>query len=138
MSAKKNISILLLDNVTIERELITEILVHIGCSVTAVTDRQECIHEFKRSRYDLVLFDQYTLGVDLTAFIERLDEINQLTPIAMMGTVYNEGYADRFTDSTIDFILTKPFGYDQLSKLVEETIEFSKRLMKTKPYKQAS
>ena len=138
MSAKKNISILLLDNVTIERELITAILVDIGCRVTAVTDKQKCIDAFKRSRYDLLLFDQYTLGVDLTAFVERLDEIDQLTPIAMMATVYIEGYADNFTELNIDFLLIKPFGYDQLSKLVEETIGFSKRLMNTKPYKQAS
>ena len=101
-------------------------------------DERECIREFEKNRYDLVLFDQNIPGLDIPTFLERLDEINQLTVVAMMVTVDIERYAEQFADLNIDFMLAKPFGYHQLSKLVEETTEFSKRLKITKTYKQVS
>ena len=50
--------ILLWDKQSVERELIEEMLINIGCNVTAVRDKQECQSKLKSNNYDLVIFDQ--------------------------------------------------------------------------------
>ena len=129
------IEILLLDDNNIERELIKELLINIGCNVTSVSTEKECLLRFTYNEYDMVLFDQNISGTDIDSFVTKLAEINLFTPIAMMVSMDIDFYAEKYSRSNIDFLISKPFGYAQLQELVEDVIEFSQRLKGTTPVK---
>ena len=123
--------ILLWDKESIERELIKEMLINVGCNVTAVRDELSCLAKLKNRKYDLVIFDQGLPDIDVRGFVEELAEIDPLVPIAMMGTLSVAFYEEHYGDSGIDFIITKPFDLAQLQKFVEEALEFRQRLKET-------
>ena len=123
--------ILLWDKKSLERELIEEMLINIGCNVTAVRDKQDCQSKLKNNKYDLVIFDQGLPDLDVRKFVDELARIDPLIPIAMMGTLNMEFYEEKYGDSGIDFIISKPFDLAQLRRLVGEASEFRRRLKET-------
>jgi DNA-binding response OmpR family regulator len=124
----KKPEILLWDINTTERELVEEMLTNLGFRVTAVSSKHDCLREFSKRKYDLVIFDQGLPDLDVRKFVDDLAEIDQMTPIAMMATLAVEFYEKRFGDSNIDFLIVKPFELVQLQKLVEEAVELAERL----------
>jgi DNA-binding NtrC family response regulator len=124
----KKTEILLWDKHTIERELVEEMLTNLGFNVTAVSNEHDCLTEFSKRKYDLVIFDQNLPDLDVRDFVDELAEIDQMTPIAMMATLAIEFYEKRFGDSNIDFLIVKPFELVQLQKLVKEAVELAERL----------
>jgi len=124
----KKTEILLWDKHTTERELVEEMLTNLGFDVTAVSNEHDCLAEFSKRKYDLVIFDQGLPDLDVREFVDELAEIDQMTPIAMMATLAIEFYEKRFGDSNIDFLLVKPFELVQLQKLVKEAVELAERL----------
>ena len=128
MRDAKKTEILLWDKHTTERELVEEMLTNLGFDVTAVSNEHDCLTEFSKRKYDLVIFDQGLPDLDVRKFVDELAEINQMTPIAMMATLAVEFYEKRFGDSNIDFLLVKPFELVQLQKLVKEAAELAERL----------
>ena len=128
MLAEKRTEILLWDKDKTERELVEEMLMNLGFSVTAVSTKHDCLSEFSKNKYDLVIFDQGLSDLNVSAFVEELAKIDQMTPVAMMATLDVEFYERRYADSNIDFLIVKPFELLQLQKLVEEAVELSDRL----------
>lgn len=128
MRDDKKTEILLWDQNTTERELVEEMLTHIGCNVTAVGKEDDCLTEFRNRKYDLVIFDQGLPELDVVQFVNELADIDQMIPIAMMATLDVEFYEKRYGDSNIDFLIVKPFELVQLQRLVEEAVELSERL----------
>ena len=125
--------ILLWDKECIERELIEEMLINIGCTVTAVREEQDCLSMLRDKKYDLVIFDQALPDLNVSGFVNKLAEIDPLMPIAMMGTLNIEYYEEKYVESEIDFVISKPFDLNQLRKLVMEALEFRRRLKGTIP-----
>lgn len=128
MSARKDIEILLWDQHRTEREVIKEMLVKLGCQVTAVREEDECLTKFRQGKYDLVIFDQGLPELDVNEFLADLADIDQLTPVAMLATLDFEYYETRYGDSNIDFIIVKPFEFIQLQELVKEAAELGERV----------
>lgn len=128
MSAHKDIEILLWDQHRTEREVIKEMLVKLGCQVTAVREEDECLTKFRQGKYDLVIFDQGLPELDVNEFLADLADIDQLTPVAMLATLDFEYYETRYGDSNIDFIIVKPFEFIQLQELVKEAAELGERV----------
>jgi len=124
----KKTEILLWDKHATERELVEEMLTNLGFEVTAVSNEHDCLTEFSKRKYDLVIFDQGLPDLDVREFVDELAEIDQMTPIAMMATLAIEFYEKRFGDSNIDFLIVKPFELVQLQKLVKEAVELAERL----------
>jgi len=131
LQERRKTEILLWDAHTAERELIEEMLTSIGCNVTAVANEQECFAEFSKRKYQLVIFEQNLPELDVNKFVEKLAEIDPLTPIAMMATLAIEFYERRYGHSNIDFIVVKPFELVELQRLVEEATDLSERLKGT-------
>jgi len=127
----RKIEILLWDKHTAERELVEEMLMNIGCNVTAVVNQEDCLAEFSKKKYELLIFEQGLPELDVNKFVEELAEIDSLTPIAMMATLAIEFYEKRYGHSNIDFLLVKPFELVQLRRLIEEASELSGRLKGT-------
>jgi DNA-binding response OmpR family regulator len=123
--------ILLWDKEIVERELIEELLINIGCQVTAVRYEHDCLSKLRNKKYDLVIFDQGLPDLDVRGFVDELAEMDPLMPIAMMGTLNIEFYEEKYGDSGIDFIVTRPFDLALLRKLVKEAQAFRQRLEET-------
>jgi DNA-binding response OmpR family regulator len=123
--------ILLWDKEIVERELIEELLINIGCQVTAVRYERDCLSKLRNKKYDLVIFDQGLPDLDVRGFVDELAEMDPLMPIAMMGTLNIEFYEEKYGDSGIDFIVTRPFDLALLRKLVKEAQAFRQRLEET-------
>lgn len=128
MSRNNKVEILLWDDKCIERELIEEMLIKIGCNITSVNDEAECLTQLSNRRFSLVIFDQAIPYLDVKGFLDKLAEIDPFTPIAMMATLSIEFYEEKYGDTNIDFLIFKPFEYVQLQKLVEEATELSRKL----------
>ena len=111
--------------------MVEEMLTNIGCNVTAVADKEDCVAEFRNKKYELVIFEQGLPDLNVNNFVEELAEIDPLTPIAMMATLAIEFYEKRYGHSNIDFLIVKPFELIQLQRLVEEAGELSDRLKGT-------
>ena len=131
MPNDKKIEILLWDRHRTEREVIKELLIKIGCNVTAVRDEHECLRKFGERKYNLVIFDQDLPALDVRGFVDDLGEIDELTPVAMMATLDVEFYEEKYGDSNIDFLIVKPFELAQLRNLVEEAMNLCQRLKGT-------
>lgn len=135
MPRNDDTEVLLLVSQTEERELIKEMLARIGCKVTDMDNENDCLAEFSQNKkYNLILFDQNTEGIDVASFVKKLEYINLLTPVAMMATLPSEFYQKKYGNSNIDFLIFKPFEFAQLSRLIQEAIQLCKRLRGTETF----
>jgi len=125
--------VLLFDNQISEMELMAEILVRIGCQVTLAYNEYDCYEKIKNKEYGLLIFDHDTPGLDVSNFVMRIEHVNLLTPVAMMATLPSKFYEKKYGYSGIDFLIFKPFGLAQVSRLVEDATEYSWKLRKPFP-----
>ena len=110
--------------------MIEEILTQIGCKVSLVMKKYECIAKLKSGKYDLVIFDHGIPGLDVTGFLTEIETIDRSMSIAMMVTLPSRFYEDKYGCSGIDFLLSKPFGYNEVLLLVREAFQYSLKLRK--------
>lgn len=125
--------VLLFDNQISEMELMEEILVSIGCQVTLAYNEYDCYQKIGDRVYDLLIFDHDTPGLDVSNFVMRIEHINLVTPVAMMATLPSRFYEKKYGCSGIDFLIFKPFGCAQVSRLIEDATEYICRLRKSFP-----
>ena len=128
MTKDMKIDVLLFDTQNIQRHLITEMLIEIGCNVTAVNNDKDCFVELGKKNYQLFLFDQNIPDIKLTDFLAELTNLDPLTPMAMMATLPVEFYDEKYGKSNVDFLIYKPFELAQLSKLIREASELCQKL----------
>ena len=125
-----NMEILLFDNGIDQALMIDEILTRVGCRVSRVKNEYECFTKLINGRYDLLLFDHCIPKLDVAGFINQLETIDRRMSVAMMVTLPGRFYEDKYGCSAIDFLLFKPFGYDELLLLVREAFQYSLKLKK--------
>jgi len=110
--------------------MMKEILTRIGCKVSSVMMEYECFAKLMNRRYDLVIFDHAIPGLDVTGFVSRLESIDRSMSVAMMVTLPSRFYEDKYSCSGIDFLIFKPFGYNEVLLLVREAFQYSLKLRK--------
>ena len=125
-----NMEVLLFDSRNDQIKMMEEILTRIGCKVTSVKKEYKCLAKLMNGKYDLVIFDHGIPELNITGFVAELEEIDRCMSIAMMVTLPSRFYEDKYGCSGIDFLLFKPFGYDEVLSLVREAFQFSLRLRK--------
>ena len=125
-----NMEVLLYDNRVDESAMIEEILKQIGCRVSLVMIKSDCLSNLENGRYDLVLFEHSIPELDVTAFVDQLEKIDRSMSVAMMVTLPTRFYEKKYGCSGIDFLIFKPFGYEALLLLVREAFQFSLKLKK--------
>jgi DNA-binding NtrC family response regulator len=131
MLKMNNMEVLLFDNRTDQSLIIEEMLRQIGCRVSLVMIEYDCFAKLINGRYDLVLFDHSIPGLDVTGFVNELETIDRCMSVAMMVTLPSRFYEEKYGCSGIDYLIFKPFGYDELLFLVREAFQHSQKLKKT-------
>lgn len=122
--------VLLFDSRDDQLVMLEEILARIGCNVSSVTHEDECYTKLIGGKFDLLIFDHGIPRLDVDAFVNQVEIIDRCTPVAMMVTLPSRFYEDKYGCSGIDFLLFKPFGYNEISRLVKEALQYSLKLRK--------
>ncbi len=125
-----NMEVLLFDCRNDQLVMMEEILTRIGCKVASVMREHECVAKLISGKYELLLFDHAIPGLDVTAFVTHIETIDCCLPIAMMVTLPSRFYEDKYGCSGIDFLIFKPFGYNEILWLVREAFQYSLKLRK--------
>ena len=127
----KNMEVLLFDNRNDQSRMIAEMLKQIGCRVSPVKIKHDCFAKLINGRYDLVLFDHSIPGLDVTGFVNKLEIIDRSMSVAMMVTLSSRFYEEKYGCSGIDYLIFKPFGYEDLLLLVREAFQYSQGFKQT-------
>ncbi len=125
-----NMEVLLFDNKIVQALMIEEILCRIGCSVSLVKNEAECFTKLINGRYDLLLFDHSIPRLDVSGFVNQLEKVDRRMSVAMMVTLPSRFYEDKYGCSGIDYLLFKPFGYNEILLLAREAFQYSLKLKK--------
>ena len=124
----KEINVLLFDNRFDQSIMIEELFEQIGCRIDLVMDVLGCFEKLITTKYDMVLFDHSIPGLDVSDFVNQLENTDRYMSVAMMVTLSESFYEDKYGCSGIDYLLFKPFGLEDLLFLVENAFQFSQKL----------
>ena len=125
-----NMDILLFDSKKDQSVMMEEILKRIGCKVIPVAKEHECFAKLISERYDLVIFDHDIPRLDVTGFVAQIERIDRCMSVAMLVTLPSRFYEDKYGCSGIDFLVFKPFGYNEILLLVRNAFQYSLKLKK--------
>ncbi|UCE94254.1 MAG: response regulator [Flavobacteriaceae bacterium] len=110
--------------------MMEEILTRIGCKVSLVMKEYECFSKLIGRKCDLVIFDHSIPGLNITDFVTQIERIDLCISVAMMVTLPSRFYEEKYGCSGIDFLIFKPFGYNEILFLVRSAFQYSLKLRK--------
>ena len=117
-------SILVVDDVENQRQIASDILVHLGYSVTTVDSGEQAIAYLKDTSADIVLLDMImSPGIDGLETYRQIREIHPKQPVIIVS-----GYskADRIEEAKklgISQFVAKPYSMVKISEAVEQAIQ---------------
>jgi len=118
--------ILVIDDEASVRDILSRMLKIKGHHVVTASDGEEGIEIFKKGNFDLVFTD---LGMPKISGLEvgkAIKNINSNIPIAMITGWGMEVDRERLSENGIDMVISKPFNFDQVVKLVSEAMKLKK------------
>ncbi|MGA2213758.1 MAG: ATP-binding protein [Bryobacteraceae bacterium] len=120
---KRNMSILVAEDNSVNQRLAARLLEREGHSVTIAGSGQEAVDLFEQRRFDLILMDVQMPGLDGLQATARIREKERSTgghvPIAAMTAQAAESDRLRCLESGMDAYVTKPVHVPSLLKIVE-------------------
>jgi CheY-like chemotaxis protein/HPt (histidine-containing phosphotransfer) domain-containing protein len=118
------LSILVVDDVEVNRELAAAILIRSGHSVTFAKNGHEAVAAFAAGRFDAILMDVQMPGVDglqaTRAIREQEAHTGHRTPILALTAYAAEEDRERCLAAGMDGYLSKPFKADELRAALRE------------------
>jgi CheY-like chemotaxis protein len=119
---------LVIDDEDAVRDVLSRILKTQGHEVVSVSSGEEGIDCFKTVPFDLVFTD---LGMPKMSGWEVgriLREMNAKIPIAIITGWGMELNREKMKESGIDLVISKPFQFDQVLRVVSEALELKERM----------
>lgn len=106
-----NLTILLIEDYSGNKELIRIYLNDIGCKVIEAEDEKTAIKLYEDNQIDLVLLDMQLIGIDSCSIAKTMKqkEKGQLIPIIALTNNVFESDMDYYRNSGISDIINKPF-----------------------------
>jgi CheY-like chemotaxis protein len=120
--------ILVIDDEDAVRDILSRILKTKGHQVVVASNGEEGIERFGSEPFDLVFTD---LGMPKLSGWEvgkAIKGINPKVPIAMITGWGVELDREKLSESGIDLVVSKPFNFDQVIRLVSEAMELKERI----------
>jgi signal transduction histidine kinase/ActR/RegA family two-component response regulator len=120
--------ILVIDDEDSVRDILSRILKTKGHQVVVASNGEEGIERFRAELFDLVFTD---LGMPKLSGWEvgkTIKGINPKVPIAMITGWGVELDRQKLSESGIDLVVSKPFNFDQVIRLVSEAMELKERI----------
>jgi PAS domain S-box-containing protein len=115
--------ILVIDDEEFVRSVISRTLAQVHHQVTLAEDGEKGIQLFKNGTFDMVLTDLGMPGMSGWEVCRRIKEISPHTPVGMITGWEMELNRSKMEEYGLDFIISKPFDFNQILNVVAETIE---------------
>lgn len=120
--------ILVIDDEDSVRKILYQMLKAKGYQVVVASNGEEGIERFKEEPFDLVFTD---LGMPRMSGWEvgrALKGIDPKVPVALITGWGVELNKDKMKESGIDLVVSKPFNFDQVVRLVSEAMELKEKI----------
>ena len=121
--------ILVMDDDEVVREIVGEMLYHIGCEVEFATDGREAIELYKRARESEKSFDAVILDLTVPGAMGGKDAMKILLQIdpdvrAIVSSGYsNDPVMTEFSEYGFSGVVAKPYKIDELSEALHKVIK---------------
>ena len=118
-------TILLVEDIKVNRKLIQYMLEDLGCKVMAVDNGERCLALLEKVVPDLILMDMQMPvlnGFEATSIIRRTQQWKHIPIIALTAYAMN-GDVEKCMEVGCNFYLSKPFNRDQLYSLLEQCLK---------------
>ncbi|MCA9661104.1 MAG: response regulator, partial [Myxococcales bacterium] len=113
--------VLVVEDEPVNREIVTAMLEHLGCTVDAVSGGREAIERARGDAYDAIMMDCRMPEVDgfaATAAIRALEGGASRAPIVALTANAMESDRDRCIAAGMDEFLAKPVTFEELEKVL--------------------
>jgi signal transduction histidine kinase/ActR/RegA family two-component response regulator len=120
--------ILVIDDEESIRDILTRMLQTKGHQVAVASNGEEGIERFRSTPFDLVFTDLGMPKLSGWDVGKAIKEINPKVPIAMITGWGVELDREKMSNSGIDLIVSKPFNFEQVIRLVSEAMELKERM----------
>jgi signal transduction histidine kinase/ActR/RegA family two-component response regulator len=120
--------ILVIDDEDSVRDILSRMLKTKGHRVVVASNGEEGIERFRSEPFDLVLTDLGMPKLSGWDVGKTIKGINPKVPIAMITGWGVELDREKLSESGIDLIVSKPFNFDQVIRLVSEAMELKERM----------
>ena len=120
----KKYNILIVDDIFVNRLLLSEIVKKIGCNYQEAKNGKEAVDFLKTKDYDMVLMDiemPVMNGLETTRYIrDKFEEPKNNIPIVAI-TAYNPSdFFDEFKSAGFDGLITKPYLKGKVTKIISK------------------
>jgi len=116
----ETLKILAIDDQKIILDLLESILQGLGHSIKVAPSGKDGLELFQRDGYDLVITDLGMPDMSGWEVSRRVKEMKKETPVVMITGWGVNFELDKIKEFGVDYLLSKPFKVEQLSKLIDQ------------------
>ena len=116
-------SVMVVDDNTVQRDLIREFLVPIGFAVVVAESGEECLRLAEREKPDLVLLDVSMPGMDGWEAARRLRQTPERPAIIMLSAIAPDKERELAPDRAHDDYMVKPVDFRQMLEKVHTLLD---------------
>ncbi len=115
--------VLIVDDDTTFREMLTDSLIHAGFNPSAVSSGEEALESIKEETFDAVVTDIHMPAMDGITLARRIRDRLSDIPIVIMTAYSSRSKAEQDTGPIpTEHFLVKPFDINQLIELINELV----------------
>ncbi|MDI6764413.1 MAG: PAS domain S-box protein [Thermodesulfobacteriota bacterium] len=115
--------ILVIDDEATVREVLEKMLSQVDHRVTVAQNGDEGIRLFQEMEFDMVLTDLGMPDMSGWEVCQKIKKVNPYTPVGMITGWGMEVSQSKMEECGLDFIIAKPFDFNQIIRVVSEKIE---------------
>jgi CheY-like chemotaxis protein len=120
--------ILVIDDEDSVRKILYQMLKAKGYQVVVASSGEEGIERFREESFDLVFTDLGMPKMSGWEVARVLKGIDPKVPVALITGWGVELNKDKMKESGIDLVVSKPFNFDQVVRLVSEAMELKEKI----------
>ena len=120
-------NILIIAEEGIVKDLIAQLLVSKGGTVTTVSTSMECLKLFKKNRFDLVIMDLDTPYLNASAIIPKIKKMEPGLAVALINAGSKKGSSLTFRKTGADLIIGRPLDMDRVFFLLSRILSMNTR-----------
>jgi CheY-like chemotaxis protein len=124
---RKEARILVIDDEESVRSVLSRILTQVKYQVNVAKDGEEGIRLFNEKEFDIVLTDLGMPGMSGWDVCRAIKKMNPRTPVGIITGWGMEIGEEKMKEVELDFLISKPFDFNQILNTVAKTME-SKRI----------
>ena len=119
----KSARILVIDDEDTVREVLEKMLSQVNHRVTVAQNGDEGLRQFQEKEFDIVLTDLGMPGMSGWEVCQKIKKMNPYTPVGMITGWGMEVSQSKMEECGLDFIIAKPFDFNQIIRVVSEKTE---------------